>query len=66
MMSQKEDVMPKDKYQSSHEKWKKDNLKLYAFRLSKVSESDMIEHLENNKPYYAYIKGLIRKDMESK
>ena len=65
-MAVEERKMPNDKFQANKERWKKDNLKLYAFRLSKVSESDMIEHLENNKPYYAYIKGLIRKDMESK
>lgn len=58
--------MAKDKFQESKERWKRDNLKTYMFRLSKVSEADMIEHVEKCKPVYAYIKGLIRKDMESK
>ena len=55
--------MAKDKFQDSKERWKKDNLKTYMFRLSKVSESDMIEHVEKCKPVYAYIKKLIREDM---
>ena len=59
-------VMAKDKYQETHEKWKKENMKLYAFRMTKSSESDLIDWIESHKPIQSYIKGLIRKDMESK
>lgn len=60
-----EGAMAKDKWQDSKEKWKKDNLKVYSFRLSKLSEKDMIDFLAEKESTYAYIKGLIRKDMES-
>jgi len=59
-----EDTMAKDRWQESKEKWKKDNLKLYSFRLSKVSEKDMIDFLAEKQSVYSYIKDLIRKDME--
>jgi len=58
--------MAKDRYQDIKQKWKKEHMKLYNFRLIRASESDMIEHLEKNKPIQAYIKGLIRADMENK
>ena len=59
-----EKVMGKDKYQQRNDQWKKENLKFYAFRLSKNSEQDMIDFLDKRKPVYTYIKGLIRSDME--
>ena len=64
-LTAEEKNVPNDKFQASKENWKKNNMKMYAFRLSKVSEKDMVDFLETKKPYYAYIKGLIRKDMES-
>ena len=64
ILSKKGGTVPKDRYQSSHEKWKKENMKLYAFRLSRVSEKDMMDFLAQKESVYAYIKGLIREDME--
>ena len=59
-----EGAMAKDKYQASHEKWKKENMRQYAFRMTKSTESEMISWLEEHKPIQDYIKGLIRADME--
>jgi len=57
--------MAKDKYQANKERWKKENMKLIAFRLTKSTDADLIQWLEEHKPIQAYLKGLIRKDMES-
>lgn len=43
----------------------KNNFKRFGFRVSKVTESDIIEWLEQQKSVYSYIKELIRKDMET-
>ena len=57
--------MAKDKFQDSKERWKRENMKIYTFRLSLVSEKEMVNFLSKKGSVYAYIKGLIRKDMES-
>ena len=44
--------------------WKRNNVKSYAIRCSRVSEKDLIEWMDKHKPSNAYIKGLIRADME--
>lgn len=59
-----EGTMP-DKYAKTKQKWKAENTKIFTTRLSKVSEQDVIAWMESHKPTNAYIKGLIRKDMES-
>ena len=56
--------MAKDRWQANKEQWKKNNLKLYSFRLSRNSEQDMIDFLSQKESVYSYIKGLIRSDME--
>ena len=55
--------MPKDKYAETKYRWKQENTKVFTTRLSKVSEQEMIDWLENHRPTNAYIKGLIREDM---
>ena len=47
-------------------KWEKETQRLFAIKVSRLSEKDMIEFLESKESIQAYIKGLIRKDMESK
>lgn len=64
-MSLEED-MPKDKYAETKYRWKQENTKIFTTRLSKVSEQKMIDWLENHRPTNAYIKGLIREDMNKK
>lgn len=65
-MAVEERKMPNDKFQANKERWKKEHMRLISFRLTKSSESDMIEWLESHKPIQSYLKTLIRKDMESK
>lgn len=38
----------------------------YSFTVSKISDLDIIEHLENHKPYNSYLKTLVRQDINSK
>ena len=64
MLSPKGEIMPKDKYAVSKYKWKSENTKIYTTRVSKVSEQDIMEWLESHRPTNAYIKNLIREDME--
>ena len=45
-------------------KWEKETQRLFAIKVSRISESDMVEFLESKQSYNAYIKDLIRKDME--
>lgn len=56
--------MSEGKYKAQA-KWQKKNTKNITIRFYKTSESDVIAHLEKNKPNGPYIKGLIKKDMES-
>jgi len=45
-------------------KWEKETQRLFAIKVSRISEPDMVEFLESKESYNAYIKGLIRADME--
>lgn len=47
-------------------KWEKETQRIFAIKVSRLSEKDMVEFLESRESIQAYIKGLIRKDMESK
>ena len=38
--------------------------KYYSMKLNRNTDRDMIEHLEQQGPFQAYIKRLIREDME--
>ena len=64
LSSVKGDIMAKDRYAETKYKWKAENTKIYTTRVSKVSERDIMDWLETHRPTNAYIKGLIRKDME--
>lgn len=55
--------MPKDKYQETRERWKRENMRQISFRLTRSTEQGMIDWLESHKPIQSYIKGLIREDM---
>ena len=45
-------------------KWEKETQRRFAIKVSRISEKDMVDFLEGKPSYNAYIKGLIRKDME--
>lgn len=45
--------------------WEKETQRLFAIKVSRISEKDMVEFLESKESFNAYIKGLIRKDMEN-
>lgn len=47
-----------------HLEYVKTKTKGYSFSLSFESEKDMIAYLETKKPYYSYLKALVRADME--
>lgn len=45
--------------------WEKQTQRLFKIKVSRISEKDMVDFIESKESYNAYIKGLIRKDMES-
>ena len=57
--------MAKDKYQYAHEAWKKENMIRYTLRISKKSKTDMISHIEKNRPVNNYLRGLVEQDMDT-
>ena len=45
--------------------WEKDTQKIFAFKVSRISESEMVEFLNGKESVNAYVKELIRKDMQN-
>jgi len=56
----------KAKKNESIKKFQKEKCRCYSIRFSKVSEQKELDWMEEHRPCVSYIKGLIRKDMESK
>ena len=48
----------------SQNRWIKENTMRYGLKVSKLTDLEMIEHLEKHRPVNAYLKGLVRQDME--
>ena len=56
--------MPKNRTDNRRD-WEKSNIKSYTLRLNVKTNPDFASWMESHKPYQNYLKGLIRKDMES-
>jgi len=48
----------------SQNRWIKENTMRYGLKVSKLTDMEMIEHIEKHRPVNAYLKELVRKDME--
>lgn len=55
--------MSEGKYKAQA-KWKKNNTKQIVLTFYTTSEADVLEYLEQRRPYNGNIKRLIREDME--
>ena len=53
--------MPRD--MKNRAEWARKNLKAYTFKLHKVNDKDVIDHLERQPNKRAYVIELIKKDM---
>ena len=47
-----------------HNEYIKQKTRQFSFSLSLSSDAEMIAYLETKKPYYSYLKALVRADME--
>lgn len=56
--------LQKEKLAEAQKKWKKENMIGISFRLSKASESDIINRLDSVPSKKSYIVDLIREDMK--
>lgn len=56
--------LQKEKLAEAQKKWKKENMIGISFRLSKTSESDIINKLASVSSKKSYIVNLIREDMK--
>lgn len=45
-------------------KWEKENLRSLTFKLHKVNDKDVLDHLDKQPNKREYLIGLVRKDME--
>lgn len=45
--------------------WEKETQRHFAFKVSKISEKDMVDFIESKPSFNAYVKDLIRQDMEA-
>lgn len=56
--------MPTPAERKAADKYIKEHIRVFRLKLNDRTDADMIEHLNNKENMTAYIKALIRKDME--
>lgn len=58
--------MPRSEaYKKAQQKYDAENTKSYTLKLNRKTDAAMIEHLDKQPNRQGYLKGLIKKDMES-